>query len=144
MTTIHSVLAAILLTKKMVPYGLSASRFLKIKSLNSLHPHVKSVYFYSNCDLVIKLPSSLLWKNVFIGGVEIFVCCHILGVSLAQDRGRMEAKIEALSSEVATLKKHLEVCTSKVTRFCVSQLSRYLIVFIFYCFCKFILSYCVV
>ena len=31
------------------------------------------------------------------------------GASLSQDRGRMQAKIEALTSEVSTLKKHLEV-----------------------------------
>ena len=32
------------------------------------------------------------------------------GATLSQDRGRMQAKIEALTSEVNTLKKQLEVC----------------------------------
>ena len=37
----------------------------------------------------------------------------VSGSSLAQDRGRLEAKIEALTSEVSYLKKQLEVRTGK-------------------------------
>ena len=33
----------------------------------------------------------------------------IAGASLAQDRGRLESKIESQASEIVTLKKNLEV-----------------------------------
>jgi hypothetical protein len=37
------------------------------------------------------------------------------GSSLAQDRGRLESKIEAQSSEIVTLKKNMEVSVSRGT-----------------------------
>lgn len=42
-----------------------------------------------------------------------FELCNSAGSSLAQDRGRLESKIEALNSEVAILKKNLEVKLSR-------------------------------
>lgn len=39
--------------------------------------------------------------------------CNSAGSSLTQDRGRLESKIEALNSEVAILKKNLEVKLSR-------------------------------
>ena len=38
------------------------------------------------------------------------MCCLLsIGSSLAQDRGRMEARIEALTAEVSELKKECQV-----------------------------------
>ena len=39
----------------------------------------------------------------------LYFISYISGASLAQDRGRLESKIESLQYEIATLKKHLEV-----------------------------------
>lgn len=47
--------------------------------------------------------------NFHDGEYQIIVMAIFLGSSLAQDRGRLEAKIETLTIEVATLKKLLEV-----------------------------------
>lgn len=42
-----------------------------------------------------------------------FELCNSAGSSLAQDRGRLESKIEAFNSEVTILKKNLEVKLSR-------------------------------
>ena len=39
----------------------------------------------------------------------------LIGASLAQDRGRMEARIEALTAEVSELKKECQVSITTVT-----------------------------
>lgn len=54
-----------------------------------------------------------------------FELCNSAGSSLAQDRGRLESKIEALNSEVTILKKNLEVKLSrKITLSVLSLINR--------------------
>lgn len=46
-----------------------------------------------------------------INPLIVYPLCHLLciiGVSLAQDRGRLEAKVEVLSTEIESLKKQNE------------------------------------
>lgn len=111
--------------------------------LGWLESHATSIYIPQYVTIWRRLSHSNLWYRIFyliiwnlwpqcvflkVFSLIYYLCyvicimhafelqfelCNSAGSSLAQDRGRLESKIEAFNSEVTILKKNLEVKLSR-------------------------------